>query len=108
MNIPQNIIVRLNELPIEEVADKLGLEVRRHKALCFMHNDHSPSITFSTYKNIYRCWVCGVGGGPIKLVQDKEGWNFQEACIWLGQKFNVWWPDENNRHFYKRAPQKNT
>ena len=26
MNIPQNIIVRLNELPIEEVADKLGLE----------------------------------------------------------------------------------
>ena len=33
MNIPQNIIVRLNELPIEEVADKLGLEVRRHKAL---------------------------------------------------------------------------
>lgn len=67
MNIPQNIIVRLNELPIEEVADKLGLEVRRHKALCFMHNDHSPSITFSTYKNIYRCWVCGVGGGPIKL-----------------------------------------
>lgn len=72
MNIPQNIIVRLNELPIEEVAEKLGLEVRRHKALCFKHSDHNPSITFSTSKNIYRCWVCGVGGGTIKLVQDKE------------------------------------
>lgn len=35
MNIPQNIISRLNELPIEEVADRLGIEVRRHKALCF-------------------------------------------------------------------------
>ena len=45
MNIPQNIIVRLNELPIEEVAEKLGLEVRRHKALCFKHSDHNPSIT---------------------------------------------------------------
>ena len=104
MNIPQNIIDRLNELPIEEVAEELGLEVSRHKALCFAHDDHSPSITFSISKNIYKCWVCGVGGGPIKLVQDKEGWNFQEACIWLGQKFNVWWPDGNNRHFTKRAP----
>lgn len=93
MNIPQNIIVRLNELPIEEVAEKLGLEVRRHKALCFKHSDHNPSITFSMSKNIYRCWVCGSGGGPIKLVQDKEGWNFKEACIWLGHNFNVWWSE---------------
>ncbi|MBE6318792.1 MAG: hypothetical protein E7081_07460 [Bacteroidales bacterium] len=60
MNIPQNIISRLNELPIEEVADRLGIEVRRHKALCFKHDDHNPSITFSTSKNIYKCWVCGV------------------------------------------------
>ena len=104
MNIPQNIIVRLNELPIEEVANRLGIEVKRHKALCFMHDDHNPSITFSTNKNIYKCWVCGGGGGPIKLVQDKEGLNFQEACIWLGQKFNVWWPEANNRIFPKRTP----
>lgn len=96
MTIPQNVISRLNELPIEEVACKLGLEVKRHKTLCFKHNDHNPSITFSPNKNIYKCWVCGVGGGPIKLVQDKEGWNFQQACIWLGKAFNIWWP-ENNR-----------
>ncbi len=105
MNIPQNIIVRLNELPIEEVAEKLGLEVRRHKALCFKHSDHNPSITFSMSKNIYRCWVCGVGGGPIKLVQDKEGWNFKEACIWLGHNFNVWWSEgQTERNIIKKTP----
>ena len=104
MIIPQNIIVRLNELPIEEVANRLGIEVRRHKALCFKHDDHNPSITFSINKNIYKCWVCGGGGGPIKLVQDKEELNFQEACIWLGQKFNVWWPEGNNRNFPQRTP----
>lgn len=105
MNIPQNIIARLNELPIEEVAERLGLEVRRHKALCFKHEDHNPSITFSVPKNIYRCWVCGVGGGPINLVQDKEGWSYQDACIWLGQKFNVWWPErKSNRYILKRTP----
>lgn len=104
MNIPKNIIIRLKELPIEEVAEKLGLEVRRHKALCFAHDDHSPSITFSVSKNIYKCWACGVGGGPIKLVQDKEGYNFQEACIWLGQEFNIWWPErKTNGNILKRT-----
>lgn len=104
MNIPQNIISRLNELPIEEVAYKLGLEVKRHKTLCFKHNDHNPSITFSKTKNIYKCWVCGVGGGPIKLVQDKEGWNFPKACIWLGKEFNIWWPENSwDRNIFKRT-----
>lgn len=94
MNIPQNVITLINEIPIEEVAVKLGMEVKKHKSLCFIHNDHNPSITFSLSKNIYKCWVCGVCGGPIKLVQDKEGWTFQEACIWLGEEFNIWWPEK--------------
>lgn len=93
--IPKYIIDRLNELPIEDVAEKLGLEVKMHKTLCFMHDDHSPSLTFSKTKNLYKCWVCGVGGGPIKLVQDKEGWSFQKACIWLGKEFNIWWHGNN-------------
>lgn len=93
MLIPQDVIDRLQELNIEEVATKLGIDVKRHKALCFMHNDHTPSIAFSKTKNMYKCWVCGVGGGPIKLVQDKEGWNFQEACVWLAKEFDIILPE---------------
>ena len=95
MLIPQDVIDRLQELNIEKVATKLGMDVKRHKALCFMHNDHTPSITFSKTKNVYKCWVCGVGGGPIKLVQDKEGWNFQESCVWLAKEFNIILPEHN-------------
>lgn len=47
MIVPQHVISRLNELPIEEVAYKLGLEVKKHKALCFKHNDHNPSRSLS-------------------------------------------------------------
>lgn len=47
MIVPQRVISRLNELPIEEVAYKLGLEVKKHKALCFKHNDHNPSRSLS-------------------------------------------------------------
>lgn len=93
MTIPRELIDNLNRLPIEEVARRLGLDVRTHKALCFMHDDHNPSISFSTSKNVYKCWVCGKGGGPIKLVRDKEGWGFQEACVWLADKFNICWTD---------------
>lgn len=99
MFIPQDVIDRLNELDIEEVAKRLGLEVSKHKARCFMHDDRNPSLTFSKAKNIYRCWVCGEGGGPIKLVQDKEGWGFQEACVWLAQQFSIWLPEDNLKRF---------
>ena len=107
MTVPQYVISRLNELPIEVVAERLGLDVKKHRTLCFKHNDHNPSISFSITKNIYKCWVCGIGGGPIKLVQDKEGWNFLEACIWLGKEFNIWRPEEKEgRKAIKRTIKK--
>lgn len=107
MIVTQFVISRLNELPIEEVAEKLGLDVKKHRSLCFNHNDHNPSISFSKTKNIYKCWVCGIGGGPIKLVQDKEGCSFLEACVWLGEEFNVWRPEEKGtRKAIKRTKKK--
>ena len=52
-------IQKLNELPIEQVAQALGLSVNRHKALCPFHDDSNPSLTFSVRKNRYKCYVCG-------------------------------------------------
>lgn len=98
MTIPQDVINRLNELPIEEVALKMGMVIKNGKALCFKHDDHNPSLSFSKKKNIYRCWVCGEGGGPIKLVQEKEGWSFQEACIWLAGQFGIMLPSKVNAY----------
>lgn len=103
MTIPPDVIVRLKELDIEDVASALGIEVRKHKALCFMHDDHNPSITFSRTKNLYKCWACGKGGGTIQLTQDKLGLNFQDACVWLAGQFNVWRPEDSE---YKRPIKK--
>ena len=80
---------RLASLPIEAVAARLGIEVQRHRALCFMHDDHHPSLTFSTSKNIWWCFVCGDGGGPIKLVQAYLGIPFAQACRWLEEEFQI-------------------
>lgn len=71
MIIPDYVVNQVNELPIEDVAEKLGISIRSHKALCFMHDDHTPSLKFTPTKNIFFCFVCDKGGGPIQLVMDK-------------------------------------
>ena len=60
-------IQNLRDLPIEKVAERLGLVVARHKALCPFHDDSHPSLTFNTVRNTYRCYACGAHGGPIDL-----------------------------------------
>ena len=59
---------KLRDLPIEGVAERLGLRVVRHKCLCPFHDDHHASLSFKVSKNTFRCFVCGASGGTIDLV----------------------------------------
>lgn len=74
---------RLRDLPIEQVAERVGLHVVRHKSLCPFHDDHRPSLTFHARSNTFRCFSCGAQGGPIDLVMRRLGMSFPEACRWL-------------------------
>ena len=80
---------RLRDLPIEGVAERVGLEVVHHKALCPFHDDHHASLSFNLRKNTYRCFVCGEHGGTIDLVMRCLHMDFKEACRWLGGEDNV-------------------
>ena len=74
---------KLRDLPIEGVAERLGMEVVRHKALCPFHDDHHASLSFSLRRNTFRCFVCGAHGGVIDLVMQHRRMNFREAVEWL-------------------------
>ncbi len=80
---------RLRDLPIEGVAERLGLQVSRHKCLCPFHADNHPSLSFCVRKNMYRCFVCGASGGTIDLVMNYLNKDFKEACRWLADEHNV-------------------
>ena len=82
--IDQYQIQKLQALPIEQVAEELGLRVSRHKAICPFHDDTRPSLTFDVRRNRYRCYVCDAHGGVIDLVMNVLGRDFVEACRWLG------------------------
>ena len=80
---------KLRDLPIEGVAERLGLSVNRHKCLCPFHDDHHASLSFSVKRNSYRCFVCGASGGTIDLTMRYLGKDFKEACRWLGDEAGV-------------------
>ena len=82
-------IQKLRALPIEGVAQRLGLQVSRHKSLCPFHSDSHPSLSFSTSRNTYKCFVCDSHGGVIDLAMHMLGKSFIETCQWLANEHNV-------------------
>ena len=80
-------IDKLRSLPCEGVAQRLGMKVQHHKALCPFHNDHTPSMTFKGSK--FRCWSCGASGNAIDLVMRHLNLDFKTACRWLADEHNV-------------------
>ena len=80
---------RLRSLPVEAVAERLGMRVVRHKSLCPFHDDHHASLSFSPSRNTFRCFVCDARGGTIDLVMRHLNMSFPDACRWLANGTNI-------------------
>ena len=82
---------KLRDLPIEEVARQLGLEVNaHHKALCPFHDDHHASLSFSKRQNTCRCFVCMDRSlGTIDLVMKLKHVDFIVATRWLADQNGI-------------------
>ena len=78
---------KLRDLPIEGVAERLGLRVSRHKCLCPFHDDHHASMSFKNNK--FRCWSCGESGDTISLAMKVLGKDFLDATKWLADENNI-------------------
>ena len=84
-------IQKLRDLPIERVAEQMGMVVKRHKALCPFHDDHHASLSFNTRRNSCRCYVCmGDSVGTIDLGMKYLGKDFLSACRWLAERNGVY------------------
>ena len=89
MHFDKQDIQKLKDLPIESVAQRLGLGLSHHKALCPFHDDTHPSLSFSVAKNSFRCFVCGAHGSTIDIAMQVLGKPFAEACEWLANENNI-------------------
>lgn len=99
--IDHDTIGKLQVLSILEVADKLGIKYSANgawrKALCFCHDDHTPSLGLNVATNKWKCFACGKGGSQIDLVMEHEQLSFADACEWLVREFNITVSQKENR-----------
>ncbi len=82
--IPEQEIERLrNEVSVERLVEASGVELKRAgKDLlgrCPFHEDGTASLVVTPTKNLWHCFGCGVGGGPIDWVMKLRGISFRHA-----------------------------
>ncbi|MFG1602828.1 CHC2 zinc finger domain-containing protein [Actinoplanes sp. NPDC049265] len=46
---------------------------------CLLHEDHTPSCSIDTNKDLWRCHSCSRGGDAYTLIMEKEGVDFVRA-----------------------------
>lgn len=80
---------------VDVIGERLNLvkKGKNHAAVCPFHDDHSPSLSISEEKQIYKCFSCGAYGNVIKFIEDFEHVTFNEALQILadrvGMKINI-------------------
>ena len=90
--IPQSIVNQLDSLPIVDVISRyitLRKNGANHTACCPFHNEKSASFTVTPTKNLFKCFGCGIAGGPVKFVQEYLKVDFVEACKRLGSDHGI-------------------
>ena len=72
---------------------KITKKGSNYLAICPFHDDQKPSLTISNSKNIWKCFVCDVGGGGIKFVMLFFQINFWQASKKIAEKFALVLPE---------------
>lgn len=80
MNDYQNI-------SIIDVATRLGIQVKKNKALCFVHDEKTPSLSFNDRKGVYFCHGCGIKGNVPTLVSTILKLDTKATYEWLSVNF---------------------
>ncbi len=82
--IPESEIERLrSEVLVERLVQASGIELARGgKDLvgrCPFHEDDTASLVVTPAKNLWHCFGCGIGGGPIDWAMKMNGVSFRHA-----------------------------
>ena len=80
--------IRSNANIVDIIGSYLPLTQRgkNYLAVCPFHDDHSPSMSVSQEKQIYKCFSCGATGNVFTFVQNYENVPFIEAVSIVADK----------------------
>lgn len=57
--------------------------------VCPFHEDHAPSMSVSSDKQIYRCFSCGAAGNVFTFIKEYENVSFLEAVSIVAKKAGI-------------------
>lgn len=57
--------------------------------VCPFHSDHSPSMSVSKEKQIYKCFACGASGNVFNFVMNYENISFIDAVKTIAKKAGI-------------------
>jgi DNA primase catalytic core len=82
--IAQDELERLKaEVSVEQLVRAQGIELAKSgkdwRARCPFHDDSTPSLVVTPAKNLWHCFGCGAGGGPVDWVMKASGVSFRHA-----------------------------
>jgi DNA primase catalytic core len=82
--IPDAELERLKaEVSVERLVEAAGIELKRNGkdrlGKCPFHEDREASLVVTVPKNLWHCFGCGAGGGPIDWVMKFQAVSFRHA-----------------------------
>ena len=82
--IPNDELERLkSEVSVERLVEASGVELKKSGkdklGRCPFHEDDTASLVVTSAKNLWHCFGCGIGGGPIDWVMKRQGLSFRHA-----------------------------
>lgn len=82
--IPDADLERLkNEIAVQRLVETSGVALKKSgrdfTGICPFHADETASLVVTPAKNLWHCFGCGLGGGPIDWVIKTRGVSFRHA-----------------------------
>ncbi len=73
------------------ISDYIPLKAqgKNYFGICPFHDDHTPSMSVSKDRQLFKCFVCGKGGNVFTFVKDYENISFLEAVKKVADKVGI-------------------
>lgn len=99
----KNKIINSNDI-VDVIGSYLSLipKGKNYFCVCPFHDDHSPSMSVSSQKQIFRCFVCGETGNSISFLMKYLNITFIEALSILSEKSGIKIDISNNKKIDNR------
>lgn len=83
--------IRANANIVDIIGDYIPLTKKGKNFVCVcpFHDDHSPSMSVSSDKQIYKCFSCGAAGNVFTFVENYEQVPFAEAVSIVANKIGM-------------------